>query len=256
MVEISKLSRIIDGANRSISLATNTIVVDNIKIRLATSNAVSFAGILTADRTITTPDADVDLGNIANLITLSGVPAGDLHLGIFSGSIINDNVSIKQAIQELETFTENNVTTQFADNAFRILDDSDPTKKIAFEAAAIAPTETRTIIMPDNDVDLGEIQTDITNLKNVTPFKEKHPISALPTNLVYIDLLHEAIPLTIQVSIDRLLLHEDDDYIISVEELNPGEFTTRLTWTGDIIVGGTQALDLTDTIRVKYYYQA
>jgi hypothetical protein len=81
-------------------------------------------------------------------------------------------------------------------------------------------------------------------------------MSADPNNLNYIDLSHEAIELTLQVSVDRLLLHEDDDYTITVEELTPGVFTTRLTWVGDVAVGGSQALDSTDSVRVKYYYQA
>jgi hypothetical protein len=169
MVEISKLSKIIDGANRSISLSTNTIVVDNIKIKLGSSDFITFSGIITGARTITMPDNDVDLGQI----------------------------------QE----------------------------------------------------DIQDLQDSIAGVQSLVPTKEKYLMSAQPSNLIYIDLQYEAIEETIEVSVDRLLLHEDDDYTVSIVEIVPTVFVTRITWAGDVAVGGDQALDTTDVIRVKYYYQ-
>ena len=46
---------------------------------------------------------------------------------------------------------------EFVDNVFRILSDDNTTKEIAFSAASIAPNTTRTIIMPNYDVDLGNL---------------------------------------------------------------------------------------------------
>jgi hypothetical protein len=46
----------------------------------------------------------------------------------------------------------------FADNVFRIQDDGDASKEIAFQASAITTLTTRTITMPDTDVDLGTMQ--------------------------------------------------------------------------------------------------
>jgi len=46
--------------------------------------------------------------------------------------------------------------TEFADNVFRILDNTDTSKEIAFEASGITTATTRTITMPDFDVDLGD----------------------------------------------------------------------------------------------------
>lgn len=277
MAEISKLSRLMSGANRNISLATNTIVVDNIKLMLGGSNSATFTGSLTTNVEIAIPDQDVDLGNIDSLITLSGVGAGMTDLGAFTGSIVANSRTVKAAIQDIETYLETNVSAEQLDSAFRIIDDLDGSKKIAFLANGVSSLTTRTIIMPDEDVNLGDISTIITNLgteisdrtdadtllsdridllEQLTPAKEKFLMSALPTNLTYIDLAHNAIALTLQVSVDRLLLHEDDDYTISTEELIVGVFTTRLTWVGDVAIGGSQALDNTDSIRVKYYYQA
>ena len=279
MAEISKLSRLMSGATRNISLATNTIVVDNIKLMLGGSNSATFTGSLTTNVEIAIPDQDVDLGNIDSLITLSGVGAGMTDLGAFTGSIVANSRTIKAAIQDIETYLETNVSAEQLDSTFRIIDDLDSSKKIAFLANGISSLTTRTITMPDEDVDLGdihilttnldttitnlnteisdrsfadiELSNRITSLENILPAKEKFLMSALPTNLTYIDLAHDAIGLTLQVSVDRLLLHEDDDYTISVVL---GQ--TRLTWVGDVAIGGSQALDNTDSIRVKYYYQA
>lgn len=48
-------------------------------------------------------------------------------------------------------------TTEFLDNAFRIQEETDPTKEIAFQASGITTATTRTITMPDANVNLGNI---------------------------------------------------------------------------------------------------
>ena len=45
--------------------------------------------------------------------------------------------------------------SEFPDTVFRIQDDGDPTKEIAFEASTISTASTRTITVPDHDVKLG-----------------------------------------------------------------------------------------------------
>lgn len=47
-----------------------------------------------------------DKTNLTNLITLSGVAAGETDLGSFTGGIILDDRTIKQALQDLETALE------------------------------------------------------------------------------------------------------------------------------------------------------
>jgi hypothetical protein len=52
------------------------------------------------------------------------------------------------------------ITTEFADNAFRLFDESNVTKLLAFQLSGITPGNTRTITMPDEDVTLkGDIFT-------------------------------------------------------------------------------------------------
>jgi hypothetical protein len=66
---------------------------------------------LTADNVQTAIDEIVDLiedsqSDVADLVSLSGVPANSTDLGAFSGSIIPDNSNNKQALQSLETAIE------------------------------------------------------------------------------------------------------------------------------------------------------
>lgn len=48
-------------------------------------------------------------------------------------------------------------TNEFLTNVFRLDDNSDPTKKIAFDASVISASTTRTLKMPDANVDLGAL---------------------------------------------------------------------------------------------------
>lgn len=52
---------------------------------------------------------------------------------------------------------------EFTDNVFRIQDNGDITKEIAFEASGITTATTRTITMADSDVNLGDMAS-VTNL--------------------------------------------------------------------------------------------
>ena len=87
-------------------------------------------------RTITMPNANVDLGNVR---TDAGVVAA---------------INSELGGTDWQTSGGSN---EYADNVFRINDDSDATKQIAFQASAISTGTTRTITMPDADVDLGNI---------------------------------------------------------------------------------------------------
>lgn len=62
MADINKLAIVINGLVRNQDLSSNTLVVNNLKVRLGGTSHFTFAGTLTANRTIIVPDADVDLG--------------------------------------------------------------------------------------------------------------------------------------------------------------------------------------------------
>jgi len=62
-----------------------------------------------------------------------------------------------KTIAEAQTLLE--IVTEFLTNVFRIQDNTDPTKEIAFDASGITTGNTRTITMPDADVDLTDSGT-------------------------------------------------------------------------------------------------
>ena len=95
------------NADTALSNRLNTLEADP-TTATALSNAVS-----TLNSTISTLQADVD-GNEsdadsvdADFATLSGVALGSTTLGTFSGSTISDNISLKAALQDLETGVDN-----------------------------------------------------------------------------------------------------------------------------------------------------
>jgi hypothetical protein len=168
MADISKLNRLVNGVQRAVDLGTNTLVVQNVKVNLGGSNHFTFSGSLTANRTVSIPDSNVNLQHLLDVISLSGVAGGSTNLGTFTGNIIPDNQTIKQALQSLETAIENlDVDSDFQDNLFRISDDVDNTKKIAFEASAIATGTTRTISMANANINLQHL-LDLISLSGVS----------------------------------------------------------------------------------------
>ncbi len=88
-----------------------------------------------------------------------GVLASD-PIGADDGTVYYNSGSGKFRKKESGTWSDF-AASEVLDTEFRITDDGDATKKIAFEASAITTGTTRTITMPDEDVDLGLISTAI-----------------------------------------------------------------------------------------------
>lgn len=78
------------------SANTVTIISDTGTDTVITAATTTLAGVMTSS----------DKNNLTSLITLSGVPALSTNLGVFTGSIIPNNVDIKTALQSLETQLE------------------------------------------------------------------------------------------------------------------------------------------------------
>ena len=124
-------------------------------------------------RTITMPDNDVDLGLVGGSelsdATFRVVDDGDntkkiafQASGITSGQ--TRTITMPDADVDLSLVGSGSGPT-FDDDVFRINDDVDNTKQIAFEASNISSAITRTITMPDADVDLSLVgQTDFSDL--------------------------------------------------------------------------------------------
>ena len=63
-------------------------------------------------------------------------------------------VDLRGLLPSLSAGAGSAASSEFADNAFRIQDDGDPTKEIAFQASGITTATTRTVSMPDKDIKL------------------------------------------------------------------------------------------------------
>lgn len=104
------------------------------------------------------------------------IKSGTINSGT-RGTVILDGASINVSSKKIinlatptsandaanKTYVDSQVSgiSEFSDSVFRIQDNSDATKEIAFEASAIATATTRTITMPNSNVDLGLIATAI-----------------------------------------------------------------------------------------------
>ncbi len=105
-------------------------------------------------------------GNLANtaLVDLNGVAISALtatasleNTDIFPlyDNSAGDNAGITWA--NFLSQVNANITPEYADNVFRIQDNGDATKELAFEVSEIATGTTRTLTIPNSDVDLGDI---------------------------------------------------------------------------------------------------
>ena len=256
MADISVISRLVGKLQRNVSLESNTLVVGNLKIGGSTNYATFVVSAVSGEKTITMPDANVDLGDIAtntsnistnasnistntsDISTLDGTVSGHLDGGTgkhdaneidfeyADGSKKNIDAAsddVEAALQDLDTaigalaaspsnYTPSDATivadhlsaidsalataggTDFADNTFRISDDIDDTKKIAFQASVITTDTVRTITMPDSNVNLGDIASNassistnssaITNLQGAVGAANEAAITYSSTNYV------------------------------------------------------------------------
>jgi hypothetical protein len=70
------------------------------------------------------------------------------------------------------------------------------------------------------------------------------------TNLVYVELAHQAIANSIVVSVGRLMAHKDEDFTVSVVG-----GVTHLTWIGSMVSpDGVEAIESGDKVFVTYAY--
>ena len=157
--------------------AANSIKIANGNIVFEGSSANDFETSLTvtnptADRTITFPDAT---GTVALLGSLSVAAGSGLTYNSSTGQfgtssipnaqLANSTITIGGTAVALgntiTTFTGMSSITSSAiitnDNQFRVRDNSDNTKQLAFECSGISGSTTRTMTVPDSD---GTISTE------------------------------------------------------------------------------------------------
>jgi hypothetical protein len=167
MATYSKLVSLIAGVHETVNLA-------------AAGNALQVTELQVGDTSPATLTKTI-LNNLISLQNGSDVSASLHHhdgryyteseLGSSSASsgsdlIGDDNTytnftpaaaTVKGALSAIDAALATAGGTEFADDVFRIKDNGDATKKLAFEVAAIATSTTRTITMPNANVDLGAL---------------------------------------------------------------------------------------------------
>lgn len=85
----------------------------------------------------------------------------------------------------------------------------------------------------------------------VAPINYKHTASLSAGNITnqYVDLPHLALPLSIEAKMNRLCIHEGQDYTTST-----AGGVTRITFANDIATGGEEAAVAGDILRFRYQY--
>jgi len=162
MADISKLARVIAGAAKNVDLSANALVVGSLKIGVQElSEAI-------AERLIALQNgSDVD----ATYHTHDGRYFTESELGSSSASsgsdlIGDDNTysnftpsaaTVKGALAGIDAALAAAGANDFSDALFRISDNGDSSKKIAFEASGISASTVRTITMPDANVNLADV---------------------------------------------------------------------------------------------------
>ncbi|KKK70298.1 hypothetical protein LCGC14_2925400, partial [marine sediment metagenome] len=96
--------------------------------------------------------------NIPNAFRGSGFLIGRLSVGNTGGSggtfTLHQNEDLRGQLSSIFAGGTAATVTEFTDTAFRVQDDGDATKEIALQASAITTSTTRTITMPDENIDL------------------------------------------------------------------------------------------------------
>lgn len=167
MADINKLSQLVNGRNRNVDLPANTPVVLSIKI----------GGVTNTELTKAILDNLIALQNGSDFADGTGAHTHDGRYftenelssatGTTGSDLIGDDddytnftptsATVKGALSGIDAALATAGGTEFSDATFRIEDNLDDTKKIAFEASGVSTGTTRTITMPDANVDLGDM---------------------------------------------------------------------------------------------------
>lgn len=116
--------------------------LDNLGItEVITDASIDAAGVITFSKNTGQASDTVQIPTAVDDITYNS-STGEMTIGYTNG--VADSVITV-------------VGNEVADNVFRIKDNVDETKKIAFEASGITTGTTKTITMPNTNVDLGQI---------------------------------------------------------------------------------------------------
>jgi len=114
-------------------------------------------------RTMINVEDGADVTDATNVNAAGAVMNSDTSVSAMQFVVDEDNMSSDSATkvptqQSVKAYVDANAgATEFADNVFRVKDNSDASKKLAFECSGISGSTTRTMTVPDSD---GTISTE------------------------------------------------------------------------------------------------
>lgn len=164
MADISVLARVLNGALRNVDLSSNALVVGSLKVgsvspteltKAILDRLVSLQNGTDVDATYHTHDT---LYYRKTEIASTGATSGASLVGV-NGTPTNYTPSannVQKHLEAIDTALATAGSADFLDTLFRISDDGDNTKKIAFQASGISTGTVRTITMPDANVNLAD----------------------------------------------------------------------------------------------------
>lgn len=176
MANISILSRIVNGVQRQVDLSANTLVVSSLTVggSSGTNLTQTVLGRLISLQNGTDVDATFHTHNtiyytqtqLAAHASASGSGAKLIGDGNTYTHITPASTTVEDALLALDGAVGSAGVA--LDGTFVIENTTDTTKKIAFSAASISTGQTRTITMPDSNVNLGLVATALQASGSVT----------------------------------------------------------------------------------------
>ena len=142
----------IDLDSETLTLAGGTGIAST-----STGNTATFA----IDSTVSTLTGSQTLTN--KTLTSPVLTSAVLNTGLSGSAFLDeddmasDSATKVASQQSIKAYIATQVVTEFADNVFRVKDNSDASKKLAFECSGISGSTTRTMTVPDSD---GTISTE------------------------------------------------------------------------------------------------
>lgn len=178
------ISALVDGAPAALDTLNELAAAINDDENYAATVTTALGNRLRVDvnnQGLTNTEKQNGLDNlgITEVITDASVNASGLITFTKNTGQASDTVQIPTALNDLTFNSTTGVLTlkhtngiadstitvasnEIADDVFRVKDNVDGTKKIAFEASGITAATTRTITMPDRNVDLGKIVENVS----------------------------------------------------------------------------------------------
>tara|TARA_R110000744_G_scaffold318636_1_gene425023 strand:- start:783 stop:1964 length:1182 start_codon:yes stop_codon:yes gene_type:complete len=148
------------GAITTTEILDGTILVDDIADGAITTGKILDGTILTGDiSTGGITSTNILDGTILNadINASAAIAATKIHDGSITNTEFGYLNGVSSNIQTQISGLVAGVVTDVQDDVFRIQDDADNTKELAFQVSSVATSTVRTITMADSDVDLGNI---------------------------------------------------------------------------------------------------